>query len=89
MKNKQDFDTLWEMAEAEGHGSRLASEYPAWQARRRRNTGIALATVAVLAVTTPMLLPNHGTGDYLKVYCNNQSANDRQWVDLAGEMLLS
>ena len=87
--NNKDFDTLWEMAGAEGRGSRLAGEYPAWQARRRRNTGIALATVAVLAVTTPMMLPQHTPDTYLKVYCNNHSTTDSQWATLAGEMLLS
>jgi len=87
--NNQDFDTLWEMAEAEGHGSRLAGEFPAWQARRRRNTGIALAMVAVLSVTTPMLVPQHSSDTYLKVYCNNHATTDRQWATLAGEMLLS
>ena len=88
MNNKQ-FDTLWDMAEAEGRGARLAAEYPAWQARRRRATGMVAAVAAVLIVATPMILPQRETGDYLKVYCNLRGSNDRQWVDLAEDMLIS
>jgi len=87
--NNQDFETLWEMAGAEGRGARMAADYPAWRVRRRQTTGLAAMAVVAALVATPMLLPNHSTDDYLKVYCNNQSATDRQWVDLAGEMLLS
>lgn len=85
--NNEQFDTLWDMAEAEGRGARLASEYPAWQARRRRTTALVAVVAAVLIVASPMLLPQHEAGDYQKVYCNHNGTSDRQWAELAGELI--
>ncbi len=87
--NEERFDELWGMAEAEGRGARLAAEYPAWRQRRQRTVGMMTLVAAVVLVATPMILPQRTPDEYLKVYCNNRSTSDRQWVSLASEMLLS
>ena len=87
--NSQEFEELWGMAEAREQGKLLAAEYPSWRSRRRRTVGLTMAALVIVAIATPMILPQHKESDYLKVYCNNHTSTDRQWVDLAGEMLLS
>lgn len=85
--NREDFDKLWERAEAESHATRLAQEYPAWRTRQRRTSGMAIAAAVLLAVAVPALAPHHS--GYGKVYCNRTGVADQQWADLASEMLLN
>ena len=87
--NNQDFDRIWQEAEASGMAHRLAQEYPAWARRRQRvRNGIVamMCIVALSATTIPLLLPQRHD-DYIAVCCNRAGTNDAQWVDLAADML--
>lgn len=84
--NEQKFEQLWQRAEAESHASRLAGEYPAWRTRRRRTAGMAAVAAVMLAVAVPALAPHHSS--YGNVYCNRTGMAEKQWVDLASDMLL-
>ena len=89
--NNQDFDRIWQEAEASGMAHRLAQEYPAW-ARRRvriRNGVVAMMCIGALSATTlPVLLPQHHD-DYIAVCYNRTGISDAQWVDLAADMLIT
>ena len=89
MMTDEQFDALWQRAESQPHARRLSAQYPAWRARRRRNAGIALMSVALLAVVVP-LVGQHASrhDDYAKVYCNRTGTDDQQWADLAATLLL-
>lgn len=82
------FEELWQQAEAQGYGRRLAAEFPDWQ-NRRRNTHLAAAAIGVVVVVaallTTLLRP---APDYDKVYCNRAGTPQEQWVSLASEMLM-
>ena len=86
---ENEFDVLWQRAEAEGYGQRLAAEYPVWRQKQRRTLSIVAALLivvtAALAVFTmqPRQLKN-----YEKVYCNRVGTSDAQWANLAAEMLM-
>ena len=87
--NNQDFDRLWQEAEASGMAHRLAQEYPAWARRRQRthNSILAVLCVGVMTATTiPLLIPTHHE-DYIAVCCNRTTIDDAQWVALAADML--
>lgn len=89
--NNQDFDRIWQEAEAGGMAHRLAQEYPAWARRRQRvrNGIVAMMCIGVLSATTiPLLLPQRHD-DYIAVCCNRTGTNDAQWVDLAADMLIT
>ncbi len=89
--NNQDFDRIWQEAEASGMAHRLAQEYPAWARRRQRvrNGIVAMMCIGVLSATTiPLLLPQRHD-DYIAVCCNRAGTNDAQWVDLAADMLIT
>lgn len=87
MMDEKRFEELWQTAEAEGKGGRLATGYGAWRQRQRR-IGAATAVVAVLLVTAvPLLTPNPAQ-DYKHVYCNRTGTTDAQWADLAETMLM-
>lgn len=85
---EEQFDTLWQRAEAEEHATRLAAEYPAWRRRQRRTTGIAAAVLAVAAVTVTLLSSPTAT-DYEHIYCNHDGVADNYWVAMADELLMS
>lgn len=85
--NDEQFSRLWAEAEAAGLGRRLAKDYPAWVRRRRRNGGLAVMTVAVLALAVPLLMPASSARSYDSVVCNRSGIDESQWVDLAAEML--
>jgi hypothetical protein len=89
--NNQDFDRIWQEAEASGMAHRMAQEYPAWARRRQRvRNGIVamMCIVALSATTIPLLLPQRHD-DYIAVCCNRAGTNDAQWVDLAADMLIT
>lgn len=88
MMDDRRFDALWERARAEKYAEDLAGEYPAWRTQTRRTAGMVAGLALVLAVATPLMLPSHMPANYEKVYCNHKNINDRQWVNLADELLM-
>ncbi len=82
------FEELWQKAEAQGYGRRLAAEFPDWQNRRRNTRLAAAAIVAVVAIATLLTTLLRPSPDYDKVYCNRAGTPQEQWVALASEMLM-
>lgn len=87
MMTEEQFDTLWQRAEAEGHASRLAAEYPAWRQRQRRTVGMVAVLAIMVAVAVPLLTVQHTPKEFNRVYCNRTGTADAQWAELAAEML--
>jgi hypothetical protein len=85
--DNQEFDRLWQMAGAEQTASRMAAEYPAWLAKRRRAMGMVAAALVVAMVSVPLLVPST-TKDYDHVYCNRSGGTDAQWAALAADLLM-
>lgn len=86
---ENEFDVLWQRAEAEGYGQRLAAEYPAWRQRQRRTLGVVAALLIVVTVAfTVFTTQQRQLRNYEKVYCNRVGTPDAQWAALAAEMLL-
>ena len=85
----EEFDNLWQEAEARGAAHRLALEYPAWVRRKRhiRNSVVAGVFVCVMAATTLPMIISSTSNDYITVCCNRTDTDDAQWVALAAEML--
>lgn len=86
---ENEFDMLWQRAEAESYGKRLAAEYPVWRQKRRR--AVSMVTALLIVVTVAMSLFTtqlRQSRDYEKVYCNRVGTTDAQWASLAAEMLL-
>lgn len=86
---ENEFDVLWQRAEAEGYSQRLATEYPLWRQKQRRTLSVVAAllivvTLAVSLYTTQFRQPQN----YEKVYCNRIGTTDAQWAALAAEMLM-
>lgn len=92
MMTEEEFDSLWQRAEAAPHTARLMEEYPVWRRNRRRNLRVAVSLVAVTAVVLPLLTrPQPSTNDdsYTVAYCNRPDITDQYWVDMADEMLIT
>ncbi|MBO4480933.1 MAG: hypothetical protein J5719_00075 [Bacteroidales bacterium] len=87
---EREFDELWQRAEAESYGQRLASDYPAWRQKRlRMNCIVAAVCVLVATVTVSLLTVQHRQPrNYEKVYCNRAGTTDEQWTSLVEEMLM-
>lgn len=83
----EEFDQLWQRAEAESYAKRLSQEYPAWRAKQRRNSGLAVVVAAIIAVAIPVFESHHS--GYGKVYCNRSDVTDAQWVSLTSEILMT
>lgn len=82
---REDFDNLWQQAEAEMHVRKLVEGYPAWKRKQRWIvSGCAICTLGI-AVILPLQLQQPRTFD--KVYCNRTAIADEHWVDVASEML--
>ena len=91
MMTEEEFDALWQRAEAAPHTARLMEEYPVWRRQRRRNLGVAASLVAVAAVALPLLSgPQASTNDdsYSVAYCNRPEMADQYWVDMANALLM-
>jgi hypothetical protein len=88
--NEVEFDELWQRAEAEGYGQRLASEYHVWRRRRLRATYIVAVVCVVVATAAISILTaqQRQLRNYEKVYCNRAGTTDEQWVSLVEEMLM-
>lgn len=91
--DEERFDKIWEMAEAERYGQRLAAEYPAWRAKRHRVTGLAVLALIVVGVGLPLwqnslrATPRHD--GYTIAYCNRTDIADQYWVNMADELLMN
>ena len=91
MMTEEEFDALWQRAEAAPHTTRLMEEYPVWRRNRRRNLGVAASLMAVTAVVLPLLThPLLSTNDdsYTAVYCNRPDIPNQYWVDMANALLM-
>ena len=89
--NEEQFEALWQKAEAEGYAKRLASDYPVWRARRRKVAGFAILFVAVMGAALPFLLnsqPEPHSDSYLIAYCNRENISTQYWVDMAEDLLM-
>ena len=82
----EEFNQLWQRAEAESYAARLAQEYPAWRTRQRHRAAIVAAAAVMLAVAVPVFTPSRSS--HLQVVCNRSGMPDAGWVDLASAMLL-
>ena len=90
MMTEQEFDTLWQKAEAAPHAARLLEEYPDWRRSRRRALGTTASVVALVAVVLPLLLhqPTEATNaNYTAAFSNRPEVTDQYWVDLADALL--
>ena len=86
---ENQFDELWQRAEAEGYSQRLAAEYPAWRRKQTRIITVVTSLVLVVAVAFSILtLQQRQLRGYEKVYCNRVGTTDVQWASLAAEMLM-
>ncbi|MBR6160731.1 MAG: hypothetical protein IKQ75_02565 [Bacteroidales bacterium] len=86
---ENEFDMLWQRAEAEGYGKRLAAEYPLWRQKQRRVVSMVAALLIVVTVAMSLFTTQlHHSRNYEKVYCNRVGTTDAQWASLAAEMLL-
>ena len=52
---ENEFDELWQRAEAESYGQRLAAEYPAWRRKQTRIITVVTSLVLVVAVAFSIL----------------------------------
>ena len=91
--DEERFEEIWEMAEAEQYGRRLAAEYPAWRARRNRVAGMALLTLITAGVGLPLwhniTQSNTQHDGYTVAYCNRTGIADQYWVNMADELLMN
>ena len=86
---ENEFDKLWQQAEVEGYGQRLAAEYPVWRQKQRRIASVVMASLAVVVLTMAVLFTQlNQPHDYEKVYCNRVGTPDAQWASLAAELLM-
>ncbi len=85
---ENEFDELWQRAEAEGYSLRLAAEYPAWRRKQNRIITAVTSLVVMVAVAVSVFtIQQHQPRNYEKVYCNRVGTTDAQWASLAAEML--
>lgn len=90
---ENEFDKLWQQAEIEGYGKRLAAEYPGWRRKQQRTIGMVTASLAVVALLVLVLVlvlvaQLQQPQDFEKVYCNRVGTTDAQWASLAAEILM-
>ena len=86
---ENEFESIWQRAEAESYSKRLAAEYSDWRVRQRRRVSIVAALVIVVTVALSLHTSRlHQSQDYKKVYCNRAGTSDAQWASLAAEMLM-
>lgn len=86
---ENEFDKLWQQAEIEGYGKRLAAEYPGWRRKQKRTIGMVTASLAVVTLLVLVLVAQlQQPQDFEKVYCNRVGTTDAQWASLAAEILM-
>lgn len=84
----EQFESLWQRAEAENYGNRLSAGYPAWRHRQRRTFGMAAMFMVVVAVVLPLALRQPSPKGYGRVYCNRTGIADSRWADMAADILI-
>ncbi|MBQ9474535.1 MAG: hypothetical protein IJU81_09030 [Bacteroidales bacterium] len=90
MMSEQEFDALWQRAEAAPHTARLLAEYPAWR-RNRSRTLVAASLITGVAIVISLLNNQQyrATDDnYTVAYCNQPDIADQYWVDMANTLLM-
>ena len=86
---ENEFDVLWQRAEAEGYSQRLVAEYPVWRQKQRRTISVVAALLIIVTVSVSLCSTQlHQSRNYEKVYCNHAGTTDAQWAALAAEMLM-
>ena len=86
---ENEFDELWQRAEAESYSQRLAKEYPAWRRKQNRIITVVTSLLLVVAVAVSVFtMQQRQPRNYEKVYCNRVGTADAQWATLAAEMLM-
>ncbi len=85
MMDEKRFEELWERAEANEYATKLAAEFPAWRAARRRTAGIVTGMALTIAVAAPLAFHPHSSEH---IYCNNSSYSDSYWTETASALLL-
>ena len=86
---ENEFEKLWQRAEGENYGQRLAEGYGEWNQRQRRIKSVVVASMLVAAVSVPLFSSLHQPSqEYAKVYCNRTGTSEAQWDSLASEMLM-
>lgn len=86
---ENQFDELWQRAEAENYSQLLAKEYPVWRRKQNRIATVVTSLVVVLAVAVSLFtIQQRQIRTYEKVYCNRVGTADAQWATLAAEMLM-
>ncbi len=86
MMTEQQFEELWQRAEAMPHAGRLTKELAAWKRRRQRTAltlGAALALAAAAVLWTKPAVPEGFEG----VYCNRTGMADIHWANVAANIL--
>lgn len=79
------FEELWEQAEAREYATKLAAEFPAWRAGRKRTAGIVTGLAVAVAVALPLI---HRPQPLERIYCNNPAYNDSHWTETASALLM-
>lgn len=90
MMTEQEFENLWQRAEALPHADGLMEEYPSWQRNRRNRLWVTASLVVATAVALPLLThPRFSSSDdaYIAAYCNRSDIADQYWVNMADELL--
>jgi ferric-dicitrate binding protein FerR (iron transport regulator) len=91
--DEERFEEIWERAEAEHYGQRLAAEYPAWRTRRNRMAGMAMLTLAAVGIALPLwqtsLQPAPQEEGYTVAYCNSLAIAGQSWANMADELLMN
>ena len=89
MMTEQEFDRLWQRAEAAPHAARLMDSYPAWRRNQRLALGGVATVAAAVAVAWPLMgSPRVADDSYLYAYCNRPEKTNQYWVEMADALLM-
>lgn len=92
MMTEQEFENLWQRAEAAPHAQRLAEGYKPWLVRRRRTEGMVAAVAVMAMAAVPALTlqqPTQTDGSFTAAYCNHADMDNQYWVDMADRLLMN
>lgn len=90
MMTDEQFEQLWQRAESQRYSESLMQSYVSWRHKRQVWGRVAMGVLAlVLAVGVSIpLLTRQSADDFEHVYCNRTGTTDKQWIDLASELLI-
>lgn len=80
-----EFESLWQQAEADAHSRKLVEGYASWNRKRSWVVSGVAACMVGIAVFLPLQMQQPRMFD--KVYCNRGAIADAHWADVATEML--